>query len=279
MILKSSRPRHRSLVLLCLLTMAASGLDLWQRTAQSAGARMWLDSAVGAISAPFQAALMSATWRLRTAWLTAARARLLARENADLAARVAELEGKLDALGESLAERQRLRALRSAYPSSSRPRLVARVIGTGSGGWISCLVIDRGGADGVRPRDVAVTPEGVVGQVYAVAEQTASVLPITDPASGVAVRARRSRETGVVKGASGRRCELVYLAPQAQVRPGDKLITAGLGGVFPKGLLVGRVVSVTPDPLTSGKKAEVEPAVNLHNVEEVLLLRARRPEN
>ena len=155
---------------------------------------------------------------------------------------------------------------------------MAHVIAVGSGGWLSFLTIDRGRAEGVRVRDVAVTKQGVVGQVCAVAEHSARILPITDIASGVAVRVRRSRETGVLKGLGAWQCELLYLGPQAQVRNGDELLTAGIGGVFPAGLRVGTITSVAADPNTSGKKATVEPAARLQNVEEVLLLRAPRVE-
>jgi rod shape-determining protein MreC len=137
------------------------------------------------------------------------------------------------------------------------------------------LVVDSGSALGTRVQDVAVTKDGVVGQVYAVTSHAARVLPITDPASGLGVRVRRTRETGILKGAGGWRCELRYLGPDAQVEVGDELVTAGLGGVFPKGLRVGRVMSVGQDRETSGKMAVVEPAAKLRNVEEVLLLRAR----
>jgi len=278
MILRMARTRNRTLLLLCALAAAALGLDQWQQAAQRSGGRMWLDSVVCATAAPAQSALLAVASDTRAAWGAALKARSLAQENAELSARVADLEAELSSLKERYAGLRRERELRSAYAAGHRPEQMAHVIGVDMGGWLSCLTVDRGKADGVRARDVAVTREGVAGQVYAVAEHTARILPITDPASGVAVRVQRSREAGVLKGVGSWRCELLYLGPQAQVRTGDVLLTAGTGGVFPAGLRVGTVISVAPDPNTSGKRAVVQPAARLQNIEEVLVLRAPRVE-
>ena len=274
MIVRAARPRNRALLMLCVLAALALGLDAWQRAARRSGGRMWLDSAVCTAAAPAQTVVLRVTAVAQSAWASATEARTLAKENAKLSSRVADLQAKLNALEEQYAELRRERDLRRAYASMSRPEQMAHVIGISAGGWLSYYSIDRGQADGVRLRDVAVTREGVVGQVYAVTGHTAKVLPITDPSGGVAVRVQRSREAGVLKGVGSWRCEMLYMGPQAQVRPGDELLTAGTGGVFPKGLRVGRVTSVSPDPKTSGRVAAVEPEARLRNVEEVLLLRA-----
>ena len=273
MIALFSSERSRVLALLGALGALALGLDAWQTAVQRSGGQTWLENAVCAAAAPAQEALLDATRRVEGAWKAVVGARRLARENARLSGEVADLRAELNRVRESYRAAQREGALRASYAGAQGPQRVARVIGVGAGGWLSWFVVDRGAADGVRVRDVAVTREGVVGQVYAVAAHTARVLPITDQASGVSVRAQRTRETGVVKGMGGWRCELRYLGPLAQVRAGDELLTAGLGGVFPKGLRVGRVSAVVPDASTSGKMAEVEPAAKMENVEEVLLLR------
>jgi len=276
MIIRMHRPRNQALLLLCSLALLAFGLDNWQRMAQQAGNRMWLDSIIASTASPLQAGLTQVTSLLRREWAMIVNARLLARENAELESRVAELRAKLRALEEKQGEIEREQSLRAAYAGQDRMGRMAHVVAVGVGGWLSYLVVDRGRAEGIRQRDIAATRDGVVGQVYAIGEHTANVLPITDPASGVAVRVRGSRETGILKGAGLWRCHLFYLGPHTQVCPGDELLTAGTGGVYPKGLPVGRVISVARDPNTSGKMARVEPAARLPDVEEVLLLRAPR---
>lgn len=274
MLARLSGHYQRTLILMMVLIVAGLALDLWQSAAQRAGGHAWLDGAIGVIAAPLQGAIAaSRRWTLRQ-WQIVAENRRLVEENARLRVQVADLQTRMTRLEEEHARAERVEALRAAYAELDLPAQLATVIGVGAGGWLSYLVLDRGQADGIRPRDVVVTGEGVVGQVYAVSEQTARVLPISDPASGVAVRVQRSRETGVLKGVGEWQCELRYLAPEAEVQPGDRLLTAGTGGVFPRGLHVGVVTQVREDPQMPGKVAAVKLAADLRNLEEVLVLRA-----
>jgi rod shape-determining protein MreC len=266
--------RSRALVFVCLLLIAAAGLDMWQETARRAGGHTWLDNAVGLAAAPLQRAITGAIAAVERAWRVIAENRRLTEQNALLSVEVQDLQAKVTRLEEDYARAARESGLRAAYPGTEGRSLLAHVIGVGYGGWLSYLVLDRGSADGVKPQDVAVTGEGVVGQVYSATERTARVLPITDPASGVAVRVQRSRETGILKGLGDWECEVRYLPPEADVRPGDRLLTAGTGGVFPKGLRVGTVTWVDTDRSAPGKVAGVKLAADLRKVEEVLLVRA-----
>jgi rod shape-determining protein MreC len=268
------QPRSRAAYLLFGLIVTAVVLDLWQRAPRRSGGQMWFDNVVCASASPFQNAILIGLYGLEKQFLVIARGRRLAEENARLAAKVGELEAKLTQLEESYAEVGRARSLRASYPGAPRTTRIARVIAVGSGGWLSYLVVSSGSVHGTKVRDVALTADGVVGQVYAVTTQTARVLPITDPSSGVAVLVKDSREKGILKGTGGDLCELHYLAPDAQVKPGDQVLTTGAGGVFPKGIRVGTVVSVEQDRWTTGRVAMVAPAAEFRKIEEVLLVRA-----
>ncbi len=277
MLARLQSQRSRTLVLLVGLTALVLGLDLWQSAARRRGASSWLDSTICGLSRPLQNALLSTVQFLDKEWMATVHARDLIDENAELAARVAALETILSLVEEQRAAAERVGAVRSAYGGGGG-RVLARAIGLGEAGWSSYFTLDCGSADGVAAKDVAVSAYGVVGQVYAVTAHTARVVPITEPSSAVAVRLQRSRDTGILKGLGDWRCEIRYLAPEADVRVGDRVITSGLGGVFPSGLPVGRVCSVRPDEYTPGKVAETWPAADLRKVEEVLLLRAASPE-
>jgi rod shape-determining protein MreC len=265
---------HRTLLLLCGLFLAALGLDVWQTAAQERGRASWFDSFICGAASPLQKGINGARRQIEGAWRVATANRELTGENKRLTGRVADLEREVRRLREAQRSSARERDLLRTYGAWERTARVARVIGVGEGGWLTYLVVDRGSADGTRPRDVALTAAGVLGQVYAVTPHTARVVPITHPVSGVAVRVERSREMGVLKGRNERECELRYLGPDADVRPGDEVLTAGTGGVFPKGLKVGRVTEVIPDPYTPGKVALVLPAARPARAEEVLLVRA-----
>ena len=275
MISRLDKQQRRALILLCSLVVIALGLDVWQYSAHQSGGRTWFDAAVCTLGQPLQSALLQATRRTEETWRMLVQAEQLAEENARLAKTVAALETRLTYLREGRRRAEREHALRWAYPRAGHDTPLAHIAAIASGGWCSYFTVDRGGAEGVRVGDVAVTHDGVVGQVYAVSDHTARLLPFTDPASGIAVRVERSRDTGVVKGLGEWQCEVRYLEPDAELRPGDQVLTSGTGGIFPEGLPVGMVTSVRADPYTPGKVAAVQPAADLRKVEEVLLLRGR----
>lgn len=274
MIARLRTERGRLASLFAGLAVAALILALWQAAARRGGGATWLDSAVCAASRPLQQVLVTSADFLEKEWMATVHARDLIEENAALSARVATLEGILSRIDEQRATDGHQDALRSAYPGIDRDRL-ARIIGVGEGGWHHFFTLDRGSADGVHVRDVAVTPDGVIGQVFAVTTRTARLIPLTEPASAIGVRLQRSRDTGLLKGLGSWRCEIRYLAPDADVEVGDAVLTSGLGGVFPAGLRVGTVTSVRAEKTTLGKAAELEPAADLRRLEDVLLLPAR----
>jgi rod shape-determining protein MreC len=274
MLARLDNDRSRTFILLAALTALALALDLWQVSARQTGRTTWFENAVCTVSGPLQQALVSTVAFAEREWQAAVGARRLVQENTHLQARVAELDGQLSQLTERRLADKRASALLSIPAGASRRKL-ARVIGLGEDGSSEIMTVDRGSADGVRPQDVAVTAQGVVGQVVAVTTGTARIITLTDPGSAIAVRLQRSREAGILKGSGSWRCELRYLDPQADVRPGDVVITSGLGGIFPAGLRVGTVTAVRKDRETPGKAAEVRPSGQLRKIEEVVLLSKR----
>ncbi len=274
MITRLRSERGRTTTLFAGLTVLALVLNVWQGAAGRSGGAMWLDAVVCAASRPLQQVLTASADFVEREWLATVHARDLIDENAALSARVATLEAILSRSDEERTQAGREAALRSAYPGVDRDRL-AHVIAVGEGGWFNDFTLDRGSAHGVRRRAVGVTPEGLVGQVSAVATRTCRLVPLTEPASSIAVRLQRSRDTGVLEGLGGWRCEVRYLSPDADVQPGDVVVTSGLGGVFLAGLRVGTVTSISSERAIPGKNAEVRPAARLRKVEDVLLLPAR----
>jgi rod shape-determining protein MreC len=248
-------------------------LDSWQRTAQRAGDHTWLDGTVCAAASPLEGLLAAGVRAIEDTAARLARQQRLTAENTALRARAADLRARLAALEEEKYKTNRERDLRAAAGLDPHPP-IATVIGWGEDGWTSYLILDCGTRAGVRARDIALAPEGVVGQVYAASPTTARVLPLTDPGSGVAALVQRSRERGILKGRGAGRCELRYLDPDSDIARGDLVLTSGLGGIFPKGLIIGTVESVRQDRGTLGKVAMVRPAVRLTQVEVVALVRA-----
>lgn len=196
-------------------------------------------------------------------------------ENIRLKARLEELEAKLLATGEDLAELKRLRAL-VQFPVDARWRpLAARVLAgrLGPNGALDSITISRGYANGARPGTPLVTNKGLVGRVLRSSAHASTVLLITDPSSRVAVFGQESRSPGILKGhGMGAGLEVDFVQRDAALRNGEVLITSGLDDKYPKGLPVARVSGVAPSDYTQFMAVSAEPLVDLQHLEEVLLL-------
>ncbi len=193
-------------------------------------------------------------------------------ENARLQQQVDAMRAEMSRLREQALATQRLERLLQLRAQTSYRTAAARVIARDAPAWFNTLVIDRGARDGVNRNAPVATPEGLVGRVIEVTPTTARVLLIGDSRSAVGVLIQGSREAGVVEGRGGMGLRLRYLSPNASIRAGDVVITSGLGGIFPRGLVVGRILKVMKGEGGLVQEAEVAPAVPLDRVEEVLIL-------
>ena len=196
-------------------------------------------------------------------------------ENLRLKARVDELESRLLASGEDLAELRRLRQLVQLPVDVSWRPLGARVLAgrLGPNAVLDSITISRGYATGGRPGTPLVTHLGLVGRVLKASPHASTALLITDPGSRVAVFGQESRAPGILMGkGKGRELEVNFVQRDASVKNGEVLVTSGLDGKYPKGLPVARVVSVAPSDYTQFMAVSAVPLVDLQHLEEVLLL-------
>ncbi len=178
-------------------------------------------------------------------------------------------------------ENERLTALLGLRPRPAHEILVGRVWAYDANDRFHSIFIRRGRRDGVRVADPVIAfqdgREVLVGQVTDVFNETCRVLLLTDPLSAVSAAIPRTGEQGSVEGQGSARLVLNYLFPDSDVRVGDEVVTAGLGGIFPEGMAVGYVESVEADPETRFKKAFLRPAGRFNNLTEVCLLRRSSP--
>ena len=117
-----------------------------------------------------------------------------------------------------------------------------------------------------------ISPEGVVGQILKASPDYATVLLVTDYNSAIDAIVQRTRAKGIVEGKEGNRCQLKYLLRTEDVEPGDIVITSGLDGKFPKGLMIGEIQKVDKRHLGVFQYAELIPKVDLDRLEEVLVI-------
>ena len=195
-------------------------------------------------------------------------------ENERLRNRIQELEAENHRLLEAEATNQRLQELLEFRSRLAVGSVTASIIANSASSWFQSALLNKGAADGVRKGMAVVTPLGVVGQVVSVTKHNAKVLLLTDPNSGVDVLVQRTRTRGIVSGSLGNGTIMKYVKRSEDVREGDRLVTSGVDGVFPKGLLVGTVTKVEREQLGLFQLIEVAPAVVPSRVEAVLVVDA-----
>jgi len=139
--------------------------------------------------------------------------------------------------------------------------------------FFKVIYINRGREDQVKEGMGVVNAQGLVGKVVEVYPNQSKVLLILDKRSKVGVRDQRTRDIGILQGTGSiDRCELHYILNKAEVKVGDRVVTSGLGGFFPSGILVGYISRIERKPSYLFQKIEVEPAVDFGKLEELFLV-------
>lgn len=197
------------------------------------------------------------------------------RQASQLQHEVADLRRELLAAEEVYLENHRLKTLLHFKESTELPLLPARVVGRSASSWFRTLTLDKGADDGILPNSPVVTADGVIGRVYQTSPSASRVLLLTDTSSAVDALVQRSRAQVVVEGRLDPLCRILYLARTDDAVPGDRVVTSGLGDVYPKGLLIGEIVSVEPVKGGVFQRAELKPSADFSRVEEVFVVPAR----
>ena len=186
-------------------------------------------------------------------------------ENERLSARNVELE-EAEITARQL---QELLDLKSSYNLQST---AARVIAGSTDSWTSSATIDKGSASGIGVGMPVVNSRGAVGQVISSAATTSTVRLLSDESSSVSAMIQSSRAQGMLRGSPDGTIYLSFIRTDNVVNPGDVVVTSGLGGVFPKGLPLGKVSSVESSPGSTYYTIVVEPFTTVANLEEVLVV-------
>lgn len=197
-------------------------------------------------------------------------ARALRGANADLAAEVERLRNELVRLHGVEEELERLAGISGYERAASGEGVVADVVYVDDATWLRTLVLYAGRIVPRRNQPV-VTPEGLVGRVVTPAGHYAKVQLITDSASSVSAMIERTRRKGIVQGDGEGALALRYIPTRADVRQGDRIVSAGIDGVYPRGVPIGSVASVE-DAGGLFHRITVAPAVDLGLLDQVYLL-------
>lgn len=231
-----------------------------------------------AVMRPFQTGILSSVLGIRNVFSSYAALRGLSTENERLKSRVRDLEAERSRLLEEESTNKRLRELMDFRAEWAPKAKVASVIGSSASAWFQTLILNKGKADGIEKGMAVMSTLGVVGQVVSVNARNAKVLLITDSHSGVDAMGQRSRARGIVTGSIETGPIMKYVKRSDDLQEGDRLVTSGLDGVFPKGLSVGTVSKVNKKNFGLFQYVEVNLAVDPRRLEEVLVVQARPAE-
>jgi rod shape-determining protein MreC len=194
------------------------------------------------------------------------------RRNDHLTSELERLKGQLADYQRMGRENKELRQL-LGYKEKAGERLsLAYVLGHDTSFWQQALVIDVGAAQGVKQGEVCLSQGNIVGKVVKVYHGYSLVMLVTDNASRVSVVCARSGVRGIASGAGPDAISLVYLSFDADIRIGDIILSNGLGGVFPRGYVLGSVSEVVRSEDRLGSQVTLRPKLDLGELEHVFLL-------
>jgi rod shape-determining protein MreC len=199
-------------------------------------------------------------------------------QNQDLQKTIDRLRLEQAALLEDARQGQRLQALLNFQQKYIYKTIAAQAIGSSGSQQSRVIYIDKGAADGLA-RDMAViTPDGIVGKVREVFPHTAQVLVINDQTSGAGVILESTRVRGILRGNASGQPQIVDILADKRIQKGENVLTAGGDQIFPRGLPVGVVDKVVPDPdRDSFINVIVIPAAQLDRLDEVLVITSTEP--
>ena len=255
------------LVLAALLLMAL----------QISGNLRPVTSAITQLTSPAQLSATGITESVSSFFESLTSLRTIQRDAAALAVRNLQLQAEIATLQEVEKENEALRAMLDF--AQTRPRLelrgaqiVSRVIGEESTNFLESILIDLGRQHGIEVGMPVVTDEGLVGRISDVTDTTAKVLLLNDPSSSASALLGESRLNGVVRGSTSGDLVMDFIPQGLTFTAGETVLTSGLGGRFPKGIVIGQVEEIETQANAVFQKATVHPSVDFGSLELVLVI-------
>lgn len=196
-------------------------------------------------------------------------------DNQDLREQLNARRIEILSLKEKLKELERSRDLSEWKSAYSYEGIEARVVGRDVNEMFGTVVIDKGSSSGISRNQPVIAGGGVVGRVIFTAPFASRVLLITDErhASGaILVQTEGGRLLGLLKGTNNYICNLQFIDPPGKVQNGEQVITSGQDGIYPAGLLLGRIRLTNPDGSVAPQVVVMEPAAPLDRLEKVSVL-------
>ncbi len=196
-------------------------------------------------------------------------------ENTDLHHKVANLTTENLKLRQSETDLRRLRSLLGYSEQFSMQTSMAEAIMLDTSSRFKSIILDRGSNAGIEVDDAVVNASGLIGRVVLTTKDMAKVQLVVDSNSSVGALIERTRRQGVVRGDGGSGAQMYDVPSLADVLPGDTVLSAGIDGIYPKGIPIGVVIKAEKGPELF-KSIRIKPSVDFGSVEEVIIIHTRK---
>ncbi|MCD6487570.1 MAG: rod shape-determining protein MreC [Syntrophobacterales bacterium] len=203
----------------------------------------------------------------------------LERKNKELEAKIVSLVRDVGDYREMSLECARLREIMNMKKGFEFTTVAARVVGRNRSSVFKTVLINKGTADGIKTGFPVMGTGGVAGRIMETSRNVSKVLLLVDYNSNIDVLVQRNRCQGVLRGCGSSGCELRYVQKSEDVKTGDVVVSSGLAGVFPRGLLIGKVAVVKKGEVGLFQKIMVHPAADIARLEEVLVILREKEDN
>lgn len=263
-----------------LVIITVASLIALAYTSKTRASLSFYEQALSSVYAPVQKGFNYITKDIHDTLGYFNNAKILTDENNTLKNKILELQEENRRLTGLQSENQRLRDILDVKGNYENYNMITcRIIAKESGNWFSIFTIDKGTNDGVNYNMAVVTPKGVVGQVVSAAPFSAKVMSIIDSGSSVSGRITKTRDLVILRGdlrlKENGLIKMIYIPVGVQLSDGDIVETSGMGGIYPSGIMIGKIINVDNKKPQAVRYAEVVPSVDFKKLEEVIVLKPK----
>ncbi|MCE5324247.1 rod shape-determining protein MreC [bacterium] len=265
--------RNKTVINLVVLTVLGIGIGMMHNHGLATGNTLYMQDAVRSTLAPANMAAHVLLCLGRVSILSVRPRSVILKENKQLRERVRRLTLENAALHETAEENTRLKAALGLREFSKLAMVAADVVSRNESNWFDTATINVGTHSGIRQGSAVVNHLGIIGQISEANPFTSQIVALTDSNSAIGAMIQRSRTTGMLYGQGTDYLVLAYLPKDADVKVKDVVISSGMGGVVPKGLVVGRVVKVVRNSTAGTTSALIKPSVRFDEIEQVFVVK------
>lgn len=249
-------------------------LALFLLPSQSQGLLQYLDGPIGQVVRVPLEVIASLDHGVSDLWQRYVALQDIQSENQQLKRDLEWVQEQNSQLREAAAATERLAGLLKFKEQATPTMVAAQVIGRDATNWFHAVILNKGENEGILKDMGVITPAGVVGRVVKTTAASSVVLLVTDSKNAIAGLIQRTRDEGIVEGTQKGRARLKYIPLLSTAKDGDRVVTSGLVGGFPRGLAIGTITHIEKEEGALFQSAELTPEVDLSRLEEVLVIQA-----